>query len=111
MTPFTSSTKKMNMIKATSLALASAMLISNAASAQPPPGFEARMDQKYRILEKQAEGEYQRNIAEANKIRDAAPNYTPVPKADVRQAQRTCTTTCSPCFYRGCVPSCTTVCD
>jgi hypothetical protein len=40
-----------------------------------------------------------------------APNYTPVPKADVRQAQRTCTTTCSPCFYRGCVPSCTTVCN
>ena len=106
------------MIKATFLALASAMLISNAASAQPPPGFEARMDQKYRILEKQAEGEYQRNIAEANKLRaeanklrDAAPNYTPVPKADVRQAQRTCTTTCSPCFYRGCVPSCTTVCN
>ena len=112
------------MIKVTFLALASAMLISNAASAQPP-GFEARMDQKYRILQQQAdaatrraEGEYQRNIAEANKLRaeanklrDAAPNYTPVPKADVRQAQRTCTTTCSPCFYRGCVPSCTTVCD
>ena len=132
----------MNLIKATSLALALAVLIGNAASAQPPDfkamrdrfearwdrsearfkamrdRFEARMDQKYRILEKQAEGEYQRNIAEANKLRaeanklrDAAPNYTPVPKADVRQAQRTCTTTCSPCFYRGCVPSCTTVCN
>jgi hypothetical protein len=46
MTPFISSTKEMNMIKATSIALASAMLISNAASAidgpqplplQPPP--------------------------------------------------------------------------
>jgi hypothetical protein len=33
MTPFTSSTKKMNMIKATSLALVAAMLLSNAASA------------------------------------------------------------------------------
>jgi hypothetical protein len=33
MTPFTSSTKEMNMIKATSLAFAAAMLISNAASA------------------------------------------------------------------------------
>src|SRR5258707_15668419 len=32
-TPFTSSTKEMNLIKATSLALASTMLISNAASA------------------------------------------------------------------------------
>jgi hypothetical protein len=71
----------MNMIKATFLALASAMLISNAASAQiappphrpgPPPGFEARMDQKYDILHKQAEGEYQRNIAEANKLRAEA---------------------------------------
>ena len=62
----------MNMIKATSLALASAMLISNAASAQPPPGFEARMDRKYDILRKQAEGEYQRNIAEANKLRAEA---------------------------------------
>jgi hypothetical protein len=62
----------MNMIKATFLALASAMLISNAASAQPPPGFEARMDRKYDILGKQAEGEYQRNIAEANKIRAEA---------------------------------------
>ena len=115
MTPFISSTKEMNMIKATSLALASAMLISNAASAQPPPGFEARMDRKYDILRKQAEGEYQRNIAEANKLRSGsvhtAPDYTAVPKADVRQAQRTCTTTCSPCFYRGCVPSCTTVCN
>jgi hypothetical protein len=30
------------------------------------------MDQKYRILEKQAEGEYQRNIAEANKLRAEA---------------------------------------
>ena len=59
------------MIKATSVALASAILISNAASAQPPPGFEARMDRKYDILRKQAEGEYQRNIAEANKLRDA----------------------------------------
>lgn len=66
------------MIKATILALASAMLINNAASAQPPPGFEARMDQKYRILQqqadaatRQAEGEYQRNIAEADKTRDA----------------------------------------
>jgi hypothetical protein len=42
MTPFTSSTKETNMIKATSIALASAMLISNAALAidgppQPPP--------------------------------------------------------------------------
>jgi hypothetical protein len=151
MTPFTSSTKEMNVIKATSLALALAVLIGNAASAQSPgfearrdrfearfearrdrfearmdrfealrDRFEARMDQKYRILQqqadaatRQAEGEYQRNIAEANKIRDGAPNYTPVPKADVRQAQRqrTCTTTCSPCFYGGCVPSCSTVCD
>jgi hypothetical protein len=37
MTPFTSSTKEMNVIKATSLALASAMLISNAASAIDGP--------------------------------------------------------------------------
>jgi hypothetical protein len=62
----------MNMIKATFLALASAMLISNAASAQPPPGFEALMKRKYDILGKQAEGEYQRNIAEANKLRAEA---------------------------------------
>jgi hypothetical protein len=91
-----SSTKEMNVIKATSLALALAVLIGNAASAQPPDfkamrdrfearwdrsearfkamrdRFEARMDQKYDILRKRAEGEYQRNIAEADKLRAEA---------------------------------------
>jgi hypothetical protein len=83
---------KMNIRHLTIAILATSSSLIMPVAAQPPD-MNYWLGRKYGILEKQVDGEYKPNTA-------AAPDYTPVPKADVRQAQRTCTTTCSPCSRR-----------